>query len=91
MSTNVTRLFDILPHIKENFSHHDSVLAGKENGKWITYNVDQYLENAYGVAYALLALGVKPGDTIASISNNRPEWNFLDMGTMMVGAVHVPL
>lgn len=91
MSTNVTRLFDILPHLKENYSHLETALAGKENGKWVTYNVDQYIENAYGVSYALLALGVKPGDTIASISNNRPEWNFLDMGTMMIGAIHVPL
>ncbi len=91
MSTNVTRLFDILQNLKENYSHLDSVLAGKENGKWVTYNVDQYIENAYGVSYALLKLGVKPGDAIASISNNRPEWNFLDMGTMMAGAIHVPL
>lgn len=91
MSTNVTRLFDILPWMKENYSHRDSVLAGKEDGKWITHNVDQYIENANNVAYGLLALGIEPGDKIASITNNRPEWNFLDMGIMMSGGVHVPV
>jgi len=91
MSTNVTRLFDILPWMKENYSHRDSVLAGKEDGKWITYNVDQYLDSAYNVAYGLLALGIEPGDKIATITNNRPEWNFLDMGIMMSGGVHVPV
>jgi long-chain acyl-CoA synthetase len=34
---------------------------------------------------------VKPGDRIASISNNRPEWNFLDIGLMQVGAIHIPI
>lgn len=91
MSTIVTRLFDILPWMKENYSHRDSVLAGKEDGKWITYNVDQYLDSANNVAYGLLALGIEPGDKIATITNNRPEWNFLDMGIMMSGGVHVPV
>lgn len=91
MSTNVTRLFDLLPWMKENYSHRDSMLAGKENGNWITYNVDQYIENANDVAFGLLALGIRPGDKIATITNNRPEWNFLDMGIMMAGAVHVPV
>ncbi|MCK5838933.1 MAG: long-chain fatty acid--CoA ligase, partial [Bacteroidales bacterium] len=39
----------------------------------------------------LLALGVKKGDKIATISNNRPEWNFIDMGALQIGAVHVPI
>jgi long-chain acyl-CoA synthetase len=39
----------------------------------------------------LLKLGIKPGDKIATISNNRPEWNFVDMGISQIGAVHVPL
>jgi len=39
----------------------------------------------------LLARGIKKGDKIASISNNRPEWNFIDMGMAMIGVVHVPL
>ncbi len=91
MSTTVTRLFDILPWMKENYSHKVSVLAGKEEGKWLSYNVDQYIAKANHVAYALLKLGIKPGDKIATITNNRPEWNFLDMGIMMAGAIHVPV
>jgi len=77
--------------MKENYAHKDSVLAGKDNGKWITYNVDQYIEFSNKVAHGLLALGIKPGDKIATITNNRPEWNFLDMGIMLAGAVHVPV
>ncbi len=87
----VTRLFDLLPYYKKNFKAKDDVLAGKEGGKWIKYSIDQYIDAALNISYGLLQLGVKPGDKIATISNNRPEWNFLDMGILQIGAVHVPV
>jgi long-chain acyl-CoA synthetase len=87
----VTRLFDLLPYYKNNFKAKDDVLAGKENGKWIKYSIDQYIETAASISYGLLKLGVSPGDKIATISNNRPEWNFVDMGILQIGAVHVPI
>ena len=87
----VTRIFDLLPYYKTNFKSKDDVLAGKENGKWIQYSIDQYIEAANNISYGLMQLGVKPGDKIATISNNRPEWNFVDMGILQIGAVHVPI
>jgi long-chain acyl-CoA synthetase len=87
----VTRLFDLLTHYKEKFRTKDDVLAGKENGKWVKYSIDQYIEYADNISYGLLQLGVKAGDKIATISNNRPEWNFLDMGVLQIGAIHVPI
>ena len=42
-------------------------------------------------SYGLLAMGFKKGDKIVSISNNRPEWNFMDMGMSQIGCVHVPV
>ena len=38
-----------------------------------------------------MELGFQQGDKIATISNNRPEWNFADMGMMQIGVVHVPI
>jgi len=87
----VTRLFDLLPYYKQSFKAKDDVLAGKEGGKWIKYSIDQYIEAATGISYGLLELGIKPGDKVATISNNRPEWNFVDMGILQIGAVHVPI
>ncbi|MCF8368983.1 MAG: long-chain fatty acid--CoA ligase [Bacteroidales bacterium] len=87
----VTRIFDILPYYKINFRPKDDALAGKEDGKWIKYSIDQYIENANNISYAFLNLGVKKGDKIATIMQNRPEWNFLDMGILQIGAVHVPI
>lgn len=87
----VTRLFDLLPHYKTSFREKDDVVAGKESGKWVKYSIDQYIDAANNISYGLLELGVKPGDKIATISSNRPEWNFLDMGVLQIGAVHVPI
>ena len=35
--------------------------------------------------------GFRKGDKIISVSANRPEWNFVDMGMSMIGVVHVPV
>ncbi|MEG1556654.1 MAG: long-chain fatty acid--CoA ligase, partial [Bacteroidales bacterium] len=43
------------------------------------------------ISYGLMQLGIKKGDRIASISNNRPEWNFLDMAILQLGAIHVSI
>jgi long-chain acyl-CoA synthetase len=39
----------------------------------------------------LLALGLKRGDKVATVTTNRPEWNFADMAMSMTGIVHVPI
>jgi len=87
---NVTRIFDLLPHALQNFPKEDAV-CGKENGVWAHYSTTQYIQKSEQIAYGLLHLGVKKGDRIASISNNRPEWNFLDMAIHQIGAIHVSI
>lgn len=86
----ITRTFDLLERYKTKFNKQDA-FASKKNGKWVNVSSQQYIENAYSFSYGLLANGFKKGDKIATISNNRPEWNFIDMGMAMIGVVHVPL
>ncbi|MBT3174256.1 MAG: long-chain fatty acid--CoA ligase [Lentimicrobiaceae bacterium] len=87
----VSRIFDLLTRYEKCFKVKDNVLAGKENGKWILHDLEKYQKTASYISCALLKLGIKKGDKIATISNNRPEWNFVDMGIMQIGAVHVPI
>jgi long-chain acyl-CoA synthetase len=90
MTVNVTRTFDILERIKEEFPRQDA-LGGTVNGKWYTYSTEDYYKKSHQFALGLSALGLKKGDKIATITNNRPEWNFADMGMAMTGVVHVPV
>jgi len=86
----ITRTFDLLERYQENFIKDDA-FGVKQNGKWVKYSTQQYIDFSYQISYGLLASGFKKGDKIATISNNRPEWNFIDMGMAMIGVVHVPL
>ena len=84
------RLFDLRDRSKEKFNKQ-VVFGGKVGGIWQRYSLQQHIDNSTNISFGLMKLGIKPGDKIISISTNRPEWNFLDMGIMMCGAIHVPV
>jgi len=85
------RLFDLLPYYLEKFPHKQDALAAKVDGEWKKYSIQEYVQIVNDLANGLLQLGIQPGDRIASISPNTPEWNFIDQAIMSVGAIHVPI
>jgi len=87
----VTRTFDLLARYQEKFPGKDNVLASKIEGKWNQYSTEEYIRFSHLFSYGLLAHGFKKGDKIITVTNNRPEWNFVDMGMAMIGVVHVPV
>ena len=87
----ISRTFDLLNRLLENYPQKDDILAGKENKQWVKYSTKDYVELTTMVSYGLLSLGLKKGDKVAMVSNNRPEWNFIDMGISQAGMVHVPI
>lgn len=86
----VTRTFDIVEQLVEKFPREDA-LAIKRNGVWEKFSSLQYKTFVDHFSYGLMASGFKAGDKIVTISNNRPEWNFIDMGMSQLGVVHVPI
>ncbi len=86
-----TRTFDLLDRYMQHFADKKDALAAKQNGKWIHFSARQYNEISHYFAYGLLEMGFKKGDKIITITNNRPEWNFVDMGMSMIGVIHVPV
>ena len=87
--TNFTRVFDLLP-IYEKLQVPD-LFCLKREGEWRKYSSEETVDIIQDVAIGLLALKIKPGDKIAIISGNRPEWNFVDFAIQLVGAVSVPM
>lgn len=86
----VTRLFDIPYYQLENFPKSDS-LSAKIGGKWVPTSTQEFVDQAMMVSKSLVAIGIEPGDKVAMISNNRPEWNITDIGILMCGAINVPI
>ena len=86
----ILRTFDLLENLK-TYPPKEDILARRTHGKWIKYSIDQYYEISHTVAYGLLAMGFKPGTKIITITNNRPEWNFMDMGINLAHMIHIPV
>lgn len=90
MATEVKRTFDILERMLLEFPRIDA-LGGKNGNDWYVYSTAGYVEKSNCFALGLMALGLKKGDKVATVTTNRPEWNFADMGMAMTGVVHVPI
>jgi long-chain acyl-CoA synthetase len=87
---DVIRNFDLLSRYRERSPKEDA-LCFKHNGAWIKYSSQEYIDFSYNFCYGLYELGFRKGDKIITVSSNRPEWNFADMGMAMLGVVHVPV
>lgn len=85
------RLFDLIPNYLEKYPWKEDAFASKEDGVWKKYSIHQYAQIVNNISYGLMELGIQKGDRIVTISANRPEWNFVDMAMMQLGAYHVPV
>ena len=90
MSNELNRLFDTLYYQQSNNPRKDA-LASKINGEWIPLSTEEFVKDVNRFSKGLLKLGIKPGDKVALISNNRPEWCIADLGTLQIGAIDVPI
>ncbi|WP_298311706.1 long-chain fatty acid--CoA ligase [uncultured Aquimarina sp.] len=87
----ITRLFDF-PHYQLEKYNLDKALITKYDGKWVATSTKEYVEKANQISRGLLRLGVKPNDKVAIISsNNRTEWNIVDIGVLQIAAQDVPI
>jgi len=91
MSTKINRLFDFAYYQLENHNL-EKAFVSKSSGEWVATSTKEFIEKINIVSRGLLRLGVKPNDKIAVISsNNRTEWNILDMAILQLGAQNVPI
>jgi long-chain acyl-CoA synthetase len=63
----------------------------RDNGKWVDITVAQLRDTVRWFSIGLRALGVKTGDRVALLSENRPEWALSDFAILCAAAVNVPV
>ncbi len=88
------RLPQTIPHFCfESFRRHNKAdaLAFKTGDVWKYLSGSEVIERVKRIAAGLAALGVKAGDRVAIISENRPEWSFVDLAILSLRAVNVPI
>lgn len=66
-------------------------LGYKLDNVWHRISGVEAVERIKRIALGLSELGVKAGDRIAIISENRPEWSLTDLAILSLGAVNVPI
>ena len=62
-------------------------LRRKDYGIWNRVSWRQYGQKVREAAAGLLAIGLKPGDRVAILGDNRPEWLICHLATMTIGCV----
>ncbi len=63
----------------------------KSGEQWKSISYEQAYKETEFFSLGLASLGVKRGDKVAIISENRPEWVYSDIGILSLGAIDVPL
>ncbi|MGA7838086.1 MAG: long-chain fatty acid--CoA ligase [Ignavibacteriaceae bacterium] len=84
------RLIDILPYQLEHYPN-EKAFSDKITGIWRSFSTAEVKKIIDDLSLGFLKLGCKPGVKIAIISNNRVEWNFIDIAVLQIGGVVVPL
>jgi len=72
-------------------SRRDRVTLQKGALGWVPISSTEIYRGVVGVARALESWGVRKGDRVAVLSENRPEWTIADFAALALGAVTVPI
>lgn len=69
----------------------DRVMQIKRDGRWVPISARELYRDVIGTAKTLRNWGIRRGDRVAILAENRPEWAIADYATMLIGAVVVPV
>lgn len=68
-----------------------AALRHQVGGAWQPLSWTAYGDAVREIAAGLVDLGVAPGERVALLATNRPEWHFADLGILSAAAVTVPV
>ena len=68
-----------------------AIMKYKRGDEWIDISVPEFRDTVRWFATGLYELGVKPGDRVAILSENRPEWTMADFAILAASAITVPV
>ena len=83
-----------IPHFCiESFRRNNKpdALAYKVGDRWHRISGVDAIARIKRIALGFSSLGVKAGDRVAIISENRPEWSLVDLAILSLRAVNVPI
>jgi long-chain acyl-CoA synthetase len=67
------------------------VMRAKRSGAWIDISGQHLLDQVHDFSLGLIELGVHPGERVALLSENRPEWAVADYACLAARCADVPI
>ncbi len=67
------------------------VMMRKTTAQWASLSSRHLYKHVVGLSRALLGWGLKRGDRVAILSENRPEWAIADFACLLLGVITVPI
>jgi long-chain acyl-CoA synthetase len=65
-------------------------LWAKRDGAWQSISYTEAARQVAALSESLIRLGLRPGDRVMLVSENRPEWLIADLAIMAAGCITVP-
>ena len=66
-------------------------MRAKQGGDWIEISYQDLADRIHDLSMGLLDLGINPGDRVAILSENRPEWAIADYACLAACCTDVPI
>lgn len=86
-----TRLFDIIYYQNEHYPQKKCITT-KYDTEWKSLSTQEVIQKVNHLSRSLIHLGLKAGDKVGIISsNNRTEWNIVDLACQQIGVIDVPI
>ncbi|NNG07297.1 MAG: AMP-binding protein, partial [Desulfobacteraceae bacterium] len=73
----------------KKYGENRVAMREKEFGIWIPFTWQDYLENVKSLCLGMVRLGLKRGDKVAMIGDNRPEGLWAEMAALCAGGIGV--
>ena len=75
----------------DRFRDRPVALRVKRDRRWVPIGYAELLTRVHEASIGLLELGVKPGERVAILSENRPEWAVVDYACLTARCTDVPV
>ncbi len=84
-------LAELLFGALDRFGSRPVALRAKQGGGWIELSYRDLADRIQDLSLGLLELGIRPGDRVAILSENRPEWAIADYACLAACCADVPI
>jgi long-chain acyl-CoA synthetase len=75
----------------ERFGARPIAVRAKRGGEWFALSYRELADRVQDLSIGLMEMGIRPGDRVAILSENRPEWAIADYACLTARCTNVPI